>query len=102
MPIGVPKVPFRNPGEEDASWISSDSPKKDYPKIGALRLEKTNLVIYQRLLLLFPILNLVLPYYIFEYVIDTSFEIFLFPILKIGMIPVNQLRMNASKIWPKT
>nr|YP_010191574.1 ATP-dependent Clp protease proteolytic subunit 1 [Citrullus naudinianus]QZL38618.1 ATP-dependent Clp protease proteolytic subunit 1 [Citrullus naudinianus] len=21
MPIGVPKVPFRNPGEEDASWI---------------------------------------------------------------------------------
>nr|YP_010420134.1 clp protease proteolytic subunit [Nanocnide japonica]USG53603.1 clp protease proteolytic subunit [Nanocnide japonica] len=21
MPIGVPKVPFRNPGEEDASWV---------------------------------------------------------------------------------
>lgn len=21
MPIGVPKVPFRNPGEENASWI---------------------------------------------------------------------------------
>ena len=21
MPIGVPKVPFRNPGDEDASWI---------------------------------------------------------------------------------
>nr|BDR61677.1 ATP-dependent Clp protease proteolytic subunit [Erycibe henryi] len=21
MPVGVPKVPFRNPGEEDASWI---------------------------------------------------------------------------------
>nr|APW82657.1 ATP-dependent Clp protease proteolytic subunit [Citrullus lanatus] len=21
MPIGVPRVPFRNPGEEDASWI---------------------------------------------------------------------------------
>ena len=21
MPIGVPKVPFRSPGEEDASWV---------------------------------------------------------------------------------
>nr|YP_010716948.1 clp protease proteolytic subunit [Zingiber purpureum]WDQ40844.1 clp protease proteolytic subunit [Zingiber purpureum]WDQ41279.1 clp protease proteolytic subunit [Zingiber montanum] len=21
MPVGVPKVPFRNPGEEDASWV---------------------------------------------------------------------------------
>lgn len=21
MPIGVPKVPFRNPGEDDLSWI---------------------------------------------------------------------------------
>ncbi|KAG9460070.1 hypothetical protein H6P81_chloro000014 (chloroplast) [Aristolochia fimbriata] len=21
MPIGVPRVPFRNPGEEDAVWI---------------------------------------------------------------------------------
>lgn len=21
MPIGVPKVPFRNPGDEDASWV---------------------------------------------------------------------------------
>nr|UFK29739.1 clp protease proteolytic subunit [Vitis adenoclada]UFK29824.1 clp protease proteolytic subunit [Vitis amurensis]UFK29909.1 clp protease proteolytic subunit [Vitis balansana]UFK29994.1 clp protease proteolytic subunit [Vitis bellula]UFK30079.1 clp protease proteolytic subunit [Vitis betulifolia]UFK30164.1 clp protease proteolytic subunit [Vitis bryoniifolia]UFK30249.1 clp protease proteolytic subunit [Vitis chunganensis]UFK30334.1 clp protease proteolytic subunit [Vitis chungii]UFK30419.1 len=21
MPIGVPKVPFRNPGEDDISWI---------------------------------------------------------------------------------
>lgn len=21
MPVGVPKVPFRSPGEEDASWV---------------------------------------------------------------------------------
>jgi len=21
MPIGVPKVPFRSPGDEDASWV---------------------------------------------------------------------------------
>nr|YP_009346509.1 clp protease proteolytic subunit [Cucumis x hytivus]AOW71120.1 clp protease proteolytic subunit [Cucumis x hytivus] len=21
MPVGVPKVPFRLPGEEDASWV---------------------------------------------------------------------------------
>lgn len=21
MPIGIPKVPFRSPGEEDASWV---------------------------------------------------------------------------------
>ncbi|TYG79506.1 hypothetical protein ES288_D02G143500v1 [Gossypium darwinii] len=25
MPIGVPKVPFRNPGEEDAVWVDVDS-----------------------------------------------------------------------------
>uniref|UniRef100_A0A251TKS8 ATP-dependent Clp protease proteolytic subunit n=1 Tax=Helianthus annuus TaxID=4232 RepID=A0A251TKS8_HELAN len=24
MPIGVPKVPFRSPGEEDASWVDSE------------------------------------------------------------------------------
>ncbi|KAK9081036.1 hypothetical protein Scep_031031 [Stephania cephalantha] len=26
MPIGVPKVPFRNPGEEDATWIDLYQP----------------------------------------------------------------------------
>ncbi|KAG5107078.1 hypothetical protein JHK82_044048 [Glycine max] len=24
MPIGVPRVPFRSPGEEDASWIIAE------------------------------------------------------------------------------